>query len=188
MKSNKFGNALLLAVAMAGPSLALDSFNQKAQAQFAGLTFACNNPGPGQEVFPGSPNALIASPNLGLASFPTQRTIAVFGNVAQSNGTMADRASRCLQAMLQLNTLAATAHPGFGITYQTFANRGGATICLVPMQFSGARACGGDSTPLFNIFPNSSPEARAAEIVQSLSGPGGFVTGVPMEPVVSGQL
>lgn len=187
MNSNQLGSALLLGVAMTGAVLTLDSFNQKARAQLANLTFACSNPGPGLEVFPGSPNALITSPNPGLATFPTQRTIAVFGNVPQSNGIMADGAARCLQAMQRLNNLASTPSQGLGITFQTFANRRGATICLVPVQFSGARACGDSSTSLFNIF-SKVPEAKAADIIRHLSGPGGFVPGVPTRSIVRGQI
>jgi hypothetical protein len=160
----------------------LIGMSQPSQAAFPGRTFGCSNPGPGLEVFPGSANALIATPDGVTSGFPVQSNIAVFGDVPQANGILATGETRCFQAMKVLNQLNTPSRVGtMTITYQPLTNGHkvtGATICMVPLAAAGIRNCGVDgSYNLFTISQSSTPIRTAANIAEKLGSMSLYVGG-----------
>jgi hypothetical protein len=173
--------------------------SQPSQATFPGRSFSCSNPGPGLQTFPGSPNALISSPSQAIPGFPTQSTIAVFGDVLQGNGRVATGETRCMAAMQLLNNLNTANLTGqVAITYQPRTNGSqitGADVCIVPMAAAGARSCGipvpanpaaapplGNSYVLFTISQSPTPIRTAANIAETLGSLSLYVPGSSVSP------
>lgn len=186
------GVTACLATAVSTASLVI-GISQPSPAAFPGRTFGCSNPGSDLQTFPGSSNALIATPDGALPGFPVQTSLAVFGDVFQANGLVATGETRCFQAMQRLNELNTPNLVGtVAITYQPLTNGErvtGATICLVPIAAAGIRNCGvsidptgtvpplGHSFTLFTISQNPRPVQTAANIAEKLGSLGLYVNG-----------
>ena len=189
------------AAALVGSAALFIGHSQPSRAAFPGRSFGCSNPGAGLQTYPGSANALIATPNGSL--IPTQTTVAIFGDVFQWDGTVVTGETRCLRAMLVLNGVNGSALVGtVAVTYEFLTNGHsvtGAKICLVPIAQAGARDCGeamdatnaappapGRSYVLFAVSQSSTPAQTAANIAGILNAP--FVPGVaPVSGRVDGR-
>jgi len=174
-------------------ALAMVAITGEPSPALTGQSFSCSRPGPGLEVFPGSPNALVATPQGALPGFSSQNTITVFPDVSQANGLLRDGATRCFHAMQRLNALNDPTLAGtMALTFQPTTNSGGtvtgARVCAVPVAMAGTRSCGtpanfdgsgapptaapsiGQSYMLFTIIEGTQSPQIAMEIIRNLGG------------------